>query len=174
MKGLLESRKPREAGGDALSLCPLPAPPGFAQRLCVAVGTPQQHCGSPLAQEELCDIPQTMCFVVTQPLPGDSGWELQITPTLCDPISPTLAPVGVPGFCCPVMICGGNNPGCGLALPPPPGKGSIPAPHSHPNLSVCSRQHFRFAPRRKKKQQTNQMKKTPPKQQKHLHKQIFR
>lgn len=158
--GFLESRKPREAGGDALRLCPLPAPPRFAQRLCVAVGCPHQHCGSPLAQEERCDVPQAICFVVTQPLPGDGGWELQITPTLCDPIPSTLAPVGAPGFCCPAMICGGNNPGCGLPLPPPPGKSSIPAPHSHPSLSACSRQHFRFAPRSKKNPKPKQNKTT--------------
>lgn len=60
---------------------------GFARGLRVAVGCPHQQCGSPLAEEERCDVLQAICFVVTRPLPGDSGWELQITPALCDPIS---------------------------------------------------------------------------------------
>lgn len=60
---------------------------GFAQGLCVATGCPHQHCGSPLAEEERWDVLQAICFVVTRSLPGDSGWELQITPALRDPIS---------------------------------------------------------------------------------------
>lgn len=60
---------------------------GFAQRLCVATGCPHQHCGSPLAEEEQCEVLQAICFVVIQPLPGDSGWEFQITPSPCDPVS---------------------------------------------------------------------------------------
>lgn len=60
---------------------------GFTQGLRAVMGCPHHHCGSPLAEEEQCDIPQAICSVVTRPLPGDCGWQLQITPALSDPIS---------------------------------------------------------------------------------------
>jgi len=51
--GCLGGRKPHEAGGDGLSLSPMPTPP---QRAVCGCGLSPPRLGSPLAGEEQSDV----------------------------------------------------------------------------------------------------------------------